>query len=219
MEQAPPQEESPVRFYLDMAVANEPVGRLVFCVPRPTTLFPTHTENILQLVSQGRRSVDPACHYIQCEFQYAPPYIEGLAQYRWAHVLAGRSRNAVGRPTERLVDTAALQTHAHKLYGGIYYGLSYNDIVNDWHPALYGTDPTTALATPLLTLPMTGPGRGTTQLGIVRVAESPPAWRERLLLNAAVIGWLEPTSIDVLRTLARQKRGPPTVVDSGILTE
>eukprot|EP00977_Amphora_coffeiformis_P005347 scaffold1143_cov177-Amphora_coffeaeformis.AAC.3 len=220
--------ESPIRFYLDMAVMDEPIGRLVFYLPRPKSVFPLHTDNLLQLVKQSRRSIDPACHYIKCQFNFSPQYIQGLPQYRWAHVLTGRNRNAIGRPTERVVDTAALQSHSHKLYGGIYYGLSQEEIVNDLLPPMYGqneNDPedisasTTTLTLPLLTLPMTGPGRGYTQLTIVRVAESPQEWRERLLLNSAVIGWLEPQSMAVLQTMATQQRGPPTVVDSGILED
>lgn len=208
-------EESPVRFFLDTAIQDETIGRLVFCLPQTTSLFPLHSENLLQIVSQERRSIDPLCHYINCEFNFSPQFIQNFPQYRWAHVLIGRNRNAVGRPTERIVDTASLQAHTHKIYGGIYYGLDYQKLVEKTWPSLYDTS--TSLPTAVLTLPMTGPGRGFTQMNIVRVEESPPQWKERLLLNSAVLGWLEPSSMPVLRTMAMQQRGPPTVVDSGLL--
>lgn len=211
-------QETPVRFFLDISVQDEPLGRLVFVLPRPKSLLPLHTDNLLQLIDQSRRSIDPACHYIGTEFQYSPQFIEGLAQYRWAHVLAGRGRNAVGRPTERIVDTTALQENTHRLYGGIYYGLSYDELVNEILPEQYSKEPNAAY-TAVLTLPLTGPGRGSTTLSIVRVAESPPEWRQRLLLNAALVGWVEPASMPVLQAMARQRMGPPTVTNSGILSK
>ena len=194
--------ENPVRFFLDIAVQDREIGRLVFVLPYPKSLFALHTENLLKIVTQERRSIDPQCHYIKCQFNYSPQFVQGLAQYRWAHVLVGRGRNAIGRPAERIVDTASLQAHTHKLYGGIYYGLNNNDILNDLLPAMYGTN-ADILSTPLLTLPMTGPGRGFTQFSIVRVAESPKEWRERLLLNSAVVGWLEPSTLPVLQRFTR----------------
>jgi hypothetical protein len=199
------QHDSPKKIYLDIAVADEPIGRLVFVLPQPESIFPLHTENLLKLVSQERRSIDPMCHYIKSEFSYSPQFIEGVAQYRWAHVLPGRSRNAVGRPTERIADPGSMNQHSHSIYGGTYYGLPYESIPS----------PDAAV----LTVPMTGPGRGSTALSIVRVAESPKEWRERLLLNSVVLGWMDTSSMDTLLLMARQTRGPPTVIDSGILDE
>lgn len=177
------EDESPVRFYLDMAVQDEPIGRLVFCVPRPKSLFPLHTENLLRLASRSRRSVDPACHYVRCAFHHAPQYVEGTtARYRRARVPAGSGiatpwvdpRNASStRPPcgpTRTDSTVASTTDS---------GATRSSTT--LLPAAYGTyeddDPVFAAAhavPPLPTLPVTGPGRGTTQLGVVRVAESPP---------------------------------------------
>jgi hypothetical protein len=201
-----PTQERAVRFYFDIAVADEPLGRLTFCVPRPDTVFPTHVQNILQLVTQARRSIDPRCSYVGCEFLWTFPFVEGRAQYRWAHVLAGKGRNAVGPATERLGNPDAPQRPAHPLYGGMYYGLAYDELIPG-----YGENAV------LLTVPLTGPGRGSTTLSMVRVAESPLEWRERLLLNSAVLGWLEPSSGDVFRYMAQQTKGPPKVTASGVL--
>lgn len=212
------------RFYLDVAVEDEAIGRLVFCLPSPNdgnngdnTLFPNLIDNLLKLVSQERRSIDPQCHYVGCQFNYSPQFIQTLPQYRWAHVLPGRNRNAVGRPTERIAaDTSAMQKHQHAVYGGIYYGLHYPTLAMQTLPALYNNN-NIAGKTALLTLPMTGPGRGSTELRIVRVAESPREWGERLLLNTAVVGWVEPASMPVLQQMAQQRQAPPVVTDSGIL--
>eukprot|EP00957_Ditylum_brightwellii_P017508 1319324-Ditylum_brightwellii.AAC.1 len=65
---------------------------------------------------------------------------------------------------------------------------------------------------------MSGPGRGSTRLAVVRVGESPPAWKERLLLNSAIIGVLE-EGLDTLHAMARQEFGPPVVTASGVLEE
>jgi len=193
-----------VRIFLDISVADESIGRLVFQIPDPG-MFPLHTENLIKLCTQERRSIDPRCGYVGCEFQYSPQFIEGRAQYRWAHVLPGRSRNAVGQAEERISDPDAMRRNTHSIYGGIYYGLLYETIPG------YDEDAV------LLTVPMAGPGRGSTTLSIVRVAESPQEWRERLLLNSAVLGWMEPSCKEVLQFMARQARAPPVVAGSGVL--
>jgi hypothetical protein len=68
-----------------------------------------------------------------------------------------------------------------------------------------------------LTVPIAGPGRGSSKISIARVGESPQEWRERLLLNSGVVGRLDPSSLEVLQTMARQSMGPPKVVGSGLL--
>jgi hypothetical protein len=196
--------KAPVRFYFDMAVENEPIGRLEFHIPDPNNLLPLHTENLVKLCTQERRSIDPLCHYINCFFQYSPTFIQGLPQYRWSHTLKGRGRNSVGRPEERILEPDRLRECSHSIFGGTYYGLLYENI------------PKEAV---VLTVPTSGPGRGSTSLSLVRVAESPPEWKERLLVNSAVLGWLDPACNNVLELMARQTRGPPQVVGSGILEE
>lgn len=192
--------ESP-RIFFDIAVGNEEVGRLTFRLADPGIL-PLQTENLIKLCTEERRSIDPLCSYIGCKFKHSPQFVEGFPQYRWAHVLVGRGRNAVGRPSEILSDPERMRSCSHSLYGGVYYGMSFDDVPGD-----DGV---------VLTVPLVGPGRGSTSLSIVRVGESPQEWRERLLLNSAVLGYLE-SGIDSLRLMARQTSAAPVVVGSGKL--
>ena len=82
----------------------------------------------------------------------------------------------------------------------------------------------------LLTVPIHGPGAGSSKFAIVRVSESPREWGERLLLNSAVVGFLDCNadggfgddtndgrdSLDVLRAMAKQKIGVPTILGCGV---
>lgn len=196
-----------IRLFLDIVITGEPVGRLVFQIPDPMIL-PLHIENIMKLCTQERVSIDPRCKYIGCEFQHSPQFVEGLPQYRWGHVLKGRGRNAVGRGEDRISDPINMSKCTNNIYGGQYYGLDYDEDV-----PIFGEKDTRVV----LTVPLVGPGRGSTDLSIVRVGESPPEWKQRLLLNCAVLGWLEPSSMETLHAMARQTRGPPKVIDSGVL--
>ena len=189
------------RIFFDIAVDGEEIGRLVFKLGDPT-LLPLHFDNLIKLCTEERRSIDPLCSFVRCSFRHSPQFVEGLPQYRWAHVLDGRGRNAVGRPKERIIDPERMQLCTHSVYGGVYYGMKYEEIPGD-----DGV---------LLTVPLVGPGRGSTNFSIVRVGESPAEWKERLLMNSAVLGRLE-SGIDTLRTMARQTRAPPCVVGTGKL--
>ena len=204
-----------VRIYFDIEVQDTPVGRLVFELAGPSPL-PLHTENIIQLCKGSRRGIDPLAHYVGCEFDYSPATIEdGSGRYRWGHILKGRGRNAIGRADEPIVDHENLLACTHTCFGGQYYGVKYeegststssNDMTDD--------DLQSGV---VLAVSIAGPGRGSSRLSILRVGESPPEWRERLLLNSGVVGSLVPESIDTLRTMARQRLGPPKVVASGVL--
>jgi hypothetical protein len=201
------------RIYFDLTVQDEPAGRLIFQIPQPYRL-PIHTENILKLVSKAQTSIDPRCSYVGCEFSYSPQFIEGRPQYRWAHVLKGKGKNAVGRLDELIREAdGTLQQCTHSIYGGTYYGLKYDEIPVSTDEESNDTQGEIVL----LTVPLAGPGRGSTGLSIVRVSESPKEWKERLLVSSAVLGWLEPPSLDTLRGVAQQTQGPPVVSDTGIL--
>lgn len=202
--------------YLDVAVQNEPVGRLVFHLPNNPPPLPLHAENFIQLCKGSRRGIDPKAHYVGCEFDFSPTTIEeplkgNGGRYRWAHSCKGRGRNAVGRTDQPLSDPASQLQSTHSCFGGQYYGIQYTegdddvDDDNDEDPGV------------MLTVPVVGPGYGSSKFSIVRVGESPPEWRERLLLNAGVIGRMDPTSLEVLHTMARQTSGPPTIVGAGVL--
>lgn len=165
-------------------------------------MLPKHTENLVKLGTEAMRSLDPRCSYVKCSFKHSPQFVEGLPQYRWAHVLEGRGRNAVDRPTERILDPERMRLCTHSVFGGVYHGLKYDETVGEGGV--------------VLTVPLTGAYRGSTSFSIVRVGESPMEWRERLLVNSAVLGHLE-SGIEALYGMARQTRAPPTIVASGIL--
>jgi len=192
-----------VKIYFDIEITEIPIGRLVFNLSDPSPL-PLHTENLVRLCEGDRKSIDPLAHYVGCTFEYNANYIEdGSGRYKWAHILKGRGRNAIGRPEEPIDDKKNQRLCFNSCYGGQYYGDRYEEIEND--PGV------------LLTVQVTGLGRGSSRLSIVRVGESPLEWRERLLLSTGVVGRLETSSFETLHVMARQKYGPPTVVASGVL--
>jgi hypothetical protein len=189
--------------YFDIEVANQPVGRLIFHLTNPSPL-PLHAENIIQLAKGSRRGIDPKAHYIGCEFDFSPNSVEdGMGRYRWGHQLKGRNRNAIGRAEVPIVDPKSQLRWTHSCFGGQYYGDLFREEPDD--PGV------------VLTVPVAGPGRGSTKFSIVRVGESPKEWRERLLINCGVIGRLDPSCLDVLHAMARQRIGPPTVVGAGAI--
>lgn len=189
--------------YYDIEIANQPIGRLVFHLTNPSSL-PKHAENIIQLAKGSRRGIDPKAHYVGCEFDFSPVAIEdGMGRYRWGHQLRGRGRNGIGRADEAITDPESQAKCCHSTFGGQYYGDMYTQIEND--PGV------------MLTVPVVGPGYGSTKFSIVRVEESPKEWRETLLINSGVIGRLDVSSLDVLYTMARQRLGPPTIVSAGVL--
>jgi len=189
--------------YFDVQVGETPLGRLIFSLTNPSPL-PVHTENIIQLCKGSRRGIDPKAHYVGCSFDYSPATLQdGGGRYRWGHSLVGRGRNAVGRPDEPISDAGSMAESTHTCFGGQYYGTKYED-----------EDPGV-----MLTVPVRGPGYGSSKLSIVRVGESPPEWGERLLLNAGVIGKMLPECLPVLQAMATQRIGPPTIVAAGTLEE
>jgi len=172
--------------YFDIEIANEPIGRLIFHLTNPSSL-PKHAENIIQLAKGSRRGIDPKAHYIGCEFDFSPAAIEdGMGRYRWSHQVKGRGRNGIGKPGELITESQA--GCCHSTYGGQYYGDVYSKIGND--PGV------------LLTVPIVGPGYGTSKFSIVRVEESPKEWRETLLINSGVIGRLDQSSLGVLQAVS-----------------
>eukprot|EP00562_Extubocellulus_spinifer_P006947 CAMPEP_0178518356 /NCGR_PEP_ID=MMETSP0696-20121128/26213_1 /TAXON_ID=265572 /ORGANISM="Extubocellulus spinifer, Strain CCMP396" /LENGTH=290 /DNA_ID=CAMNT_0020148913 /DNA_START=56 /DNA_END=928 /DNA_ORIENTATION=+ len=209
--------------YLDVSIPNRDNNakdgddsplRLIFHVPTSPALLPLHTENIIKLFSQSQRSIDSRCSYVGCAFRHSPQFVEGFPQYRWAHVLDGRSINAVGRGSDRIEEKDAMSACRVDVVGsGSYYGIRYEDIptVGDAY------DNTGGGRGVALTVPLSGPGRGSTSLSVVRVGDSPQEWGERLLINSAVIGWMDPSCGEALRTMATQTDGPPSVVASGVL--
>lgn len=171
-------------------------------------VLPLHVQNFKSLAAGDKVGLDPKATYVGCTFEHSPMYCELCAQYKWAHVLKGRGRNAVGRPQEPIgFDPADLKACTHDAFGGSYYGMEFE----------YEDDPSIEDGVALV-VPVTGPGRGGPRFNIVRVGDSPPSWGTRLLMNQAVIGVLEGGG-EVLRAMARQKEGPPTISGCGIVEE
>jgi hypothetical protein len=196
------------RVYFDIAVQGQAIGRLVFCLSNPSPL-PMHAENLVQLAQGSQRSIDPLAYYVGCEFDFSPATIQdGMGRYRWGHTLRGRGRNAVGRPDQALTDPVNQLAHTHTCFGGQYYGDVYDpDALSDGDPGV------------LLTVPVLGPGRGSSKFSIVRVGESPREWGDRLLMNAGVIGKMDPACLPVLLTMTQHQQGPPTIAAAGVLKE
>ena len=202
-----PKSESkqPTRIYFDISLDDETIGRLIFNLGYESEyVLPKHSHNIVKLSTEDLKGIDPKCSYVKCYFKHSPQFVETMPQYRWAHVLDGRGRNAIGRVNEKISDSNGMRSCSHNLYGGVYYGLKYD-------PSKMGEGGV------VLTVPLVGAYRGSTSFSIVRVGESPQEWGEKLLLNSAVLGWLE-SGLDVLHIMARQTRAPPRVIASGRLS-
>ena len=207
-QQKPEPNPSPTtdQIYFDIEVSGSAIGRLVFELPNPSPL-PLHKENVVQLCAGDRVGIDPKATYQGCRFEFSPVYTEGQGQYRWAHVLKGYGRNAVGRADQPIVDAVNQLKCTHSCFGGQYYGVRYDEDEDDYPRVL-------------LTVPITGPGHGTSRICIVRVGESPREWKERLLLNSGVIGKLVgEESLETLRVMARQNVGPPKIAKSGVIIQ
>jgi hypothetical protein len=200
------------RIYFDVSVGDTAVGRLIFQLAEPE-LMPLTIQNLKQLCTGERRPIDPACQYRGCAFDFSEDYCEGSGRYRWSHVLKGRGRNAVGRPAERIKETTPIASH--KAFGGEYYGMDFNEIASTGIAKFASIDGSVSSGV-VLTVPLAGPGRGKTRLAIVRVGESPQEWRERLLLNSAVVGVLV-EGLETLQNMARQRSASPVVQESGVL--
>ena len=239
------------KVYFDIAILTPkdeiPVGRITFNLTPATHRYylPLHISNLISLASSKRRSIDAKATYEGCTFQYSPATIEdGSFRYRWGHVCEGNGRNGIqttsssGLQTswdEPFADPERIKECSHNCFGGVYYGQQYEEIVD-----LLAKDGQDVAI--LLTVPIQGPGAGTSKFSIVRVSESPKEWGELLLQNSAVVGYLDcgadgtfgeddiesssnddnirvnvPTALDVLRAMARQRMGPPKIVHSGIL--
>ena len=240
---------SNTKIYWDVAIpssssdiGNAPLGRLTFQLTpatHPNAHLPLHTSNLITLASGQRRSIDPKATYVGCTFQYSPATIEdGSFRYRWGHVCDGYGRNGVqttlisGKLSgfdQPFADPERLKECTHKCFGGVYYGWRYEEILDEVSSAFKGKEEESVAV--LLTVPIHGPGAGTSKFSIVRVSESPKEWGKRLLLNSAVVGYLDCnangiidgpgeyglTSLDVLRLMARQRMGPPKIVNCGVI--
>jgi len=197
------------RIFFDIEISSTPIGQLVFNLGPPDKyLLPNHTQNIIKLCKGDMRGIDPRCTFERCEFKFSPQFVEGFPQYRWAHICDGKGINAVRAVDggDRISDLGELmKACSHSIYGGTYYGMKYipEEAEEDIRRGV------------LFTVPLVGMHRGKTSFSIVRVSESPQEWRERLLLNSAVLGYLE-SGIETLHAM-QQTNGPPCIVQSGTI--
>eukprot|EP00967_Tisochrysis_lutea_P102737 scaffold154784_cov32-Tisochrysis_lutea.AAC.2 len=200
---------SPSVVFLDIGLGGTPLGRLSFALA-PPSLLPHTRENLRQLFTSERTALDSRLSYKGCSFAWSPSYVEG-PQYKFAHVCDGRGLRAHPKTD----DGAVLAACAVKVFGGTtYYGLELD--LKDG--AAEGTiDGRRTNAGTVLTVPVVGPGRGKTRFSIVRVEASPPAWRERLLINSAVMGVLV-SGAEVVQMMARAS-SPPVILATGELPE
>jgi hypothetical protein len=243
------------KVYFDIAIPSSPyssefvpLGRLTFCLVPPSHPhhLPLHASNLMSLASGEGRSIDPRATYVGCEFQHSPASVEdGSIRYRWGHVCDGNGTNGIRTLSSSGVETTRDSTFsdpnrmrdcAHACLGGVYYGIAYEEILSRLLPST--DDPAI-----LLTVPVHGPGAGTSKFSIVRVEESPKEWGARLLHSSAVMGYLDcgangkiggeyssgdddnkellegdghVTALEVLRAMARQRMGPPKIVCCGV---
>mmetsp|Transcript_3635 Transcript_3635/g.12913 ORF Transcript_3635/g.12913 Transcript_3635/m.12913 type:complete len:271 (+) Transcript_3635:359-1171(+) len=77
------------------------------------------------------------------------------------------------------------------------------------------SEPSMASDVTVLTIPVGGPGHGMSRFDIIRVSDSPSSWKQRLLLNQAVIGRME-SGRKTLQLMARARKAP-RIVDCGVL--
>jgi hypothetical protein len=231
--------------YFDVRTNDNTVGRLVVQLTIPS-LLPRHAENFVRLCRGDLVAIDPKATYVGCTFDdttdYAEYYYTNTAdgttvtstngRYRWSHVVRGRNRNAIGRATDPIVDAASVRQCTNAVFGGQYYG----DVVGNTLDQEYAMDDDDAAANSfdsspyinattvrlgiVLAVSVAGPGYGSSRFALVRVAESPPEWRQRLLLNSGVIGRLV-SGHETLHALARRdprkSSSPPTIVATGVL--
>ena len=209
-----PDDDQCTKIYFDIAIPTPSeeisLGRLTFLLTpsdHPNHL-PLHISNLISLAEGKRKSIDSKSTYQGCSFQYSPATIEdGSFRYRWGHVCEGYGRNGIqtmdasisGKETsfdEPFSDPQRIKECAIHCFGGTYYGHSYQEIVNILRNDANSNDGQQRDdddddAVILLTVPIHGPGSGTSKFSIVRVSESPQEWGERLLLNSAVVGYLD----------------------------
>ena len=207
------------RVYFDIAIPSSPpppyssssgrgeyapLGRLTFRLVPPShpRHLPLHASNLSNLASGVRRSVDPLATYVGCEFRHSPASVEdGSARYRWGHICDGRGRNGIRTTSASggggaswdapFSDPHRLKSCSHGCFGGVYYGMSYGEVLGLLPPPSSSDDDAASTAVVLLTVPIHGPGAGTSKFSIVRVGESPREWGERLLHSSAVLGYLD----------------------------
>jgi len=78
-------EPSPLRLFFDIDVGGEMAGRLVF---KMGSSMPKTVENVRQLATGERASIDTMCSYKGCQFEYNRE-IRQTISYRSMHIVPG----------------------------------------------------------------------------------------------------------------------------------
>ena len=173
------------QLYFDIAIERPSeeleLGRLTFNLTTPDNphYLPLHSANLVNLAMGTRKAVDAKATYEGCMFQFSPATIDdGSFRYKWGHSVDGNGRNAIqtdqadGSRTsfdEPFRDPERLLECSHECFGGVYYGQQYEEIVEALQ--IRGED-----VAVFLTVPIRGPGAGTSKFSVVRVSESPQEW-------------------------------------------
>ena len=203
------------RIFFDISIAKTDIGRLVFNLTPHThpMRLPVHTTNLISLASSSRIGLDPKATYKGCTFQYSPSSIEdGSLRYRWGHVCDGPKTQR--KDTDLKDANQSLLRCKQSCFGGTYYGISYNEVLQLINEQSSSPEKSQIVETEAVLL--TVPTQVSNKFSIVRVSESPREWGERLLLNSAVLGYLDSGSLETLRIMARQRVGVPTIVNCGV---
>lgn len=192
--------DAAARLFFDVSAGDRTLGRIVVRLDEATAIaLPRMSENVRQLAAAERAPVDARLTYRGCAFEYSPSYVEG-PQYKWAHVLKGNGLPALPpTPEER----AALLACTRDCFGGSYYGMRVED--DDGAGAS------------VLAMPVSGPGAGKSRIAFVRVGASPREWRQRLLLNLAVLGAVDGSASEATLRAIATAPCPPVVEDCGEL--
>jgi hypothetical protein len=210
------------------------VGRIFFNITPQNHphYLPLHISNLCGLAAGKRKSVDPKATYVGCTFQFSPATIDDASfRYRWAHQCDGNQRNAIRASLasgvvsdwdEQFSDPERLKECTHNSFGGSYYGWRYEEIL-DLLSAEEGSDIPAILLLYLSQLL-------DRELKILYSTGERVAKRmgRKAAIEQCCCGFVKlyggfgddtndgRVSLDVLRAMAKQKIGVPTILGCGV---
>ena len=188
---APARALAPPRIYFDVASAGGSLGRVEVSLESFDCL-PRLSEN-LRLIASNERS--PRCTFDGARLAHSP----AGPNYKWAHSFEGSGNRPAIEAS--LLGADASSANRNDVVGGSYYGAPLGDV------------------DVVLTTPLAGPGAKKARFSFVRIGASPSEWKQRLLINSAVLGVaISPDADDVLARLAAL--GPddaPRIASTGVV--
>ena len=177
----------PPKIWLDFAAGGTSLGRVEVALTAYECL-PRLVEN-LRLIASGERKP-------RCSLDGVPLAVARESpQYKFSHTFA---------PAFPAIDVSLLKSDAsskHRVaaFGGHYYAAGPVD------------DDAVALTTPL-----SGPG-AFKRFSLVRVGASPVTWKQRLLVNAAVLGVASNAEADAVLHRLATTDGAPVIERAGVV--